>query len=275
MKGSALGIASLCLVALACRPRAPAVGLPPPPPKWLASPVVIWFNPDLDPLLDTANNPLRVKAFTDAADDWNAAFQLLNIQVRIAVKGVPAAPANGAFAADWAQPRCLPVSDFPLAPAVYDRDFFLPDHHFPNRVNTASFGHRVPNLGPQPGPGWTSHDDKPGGSQISMELLAETMPRINPPTATTPPAIVEADIVFHTHFYEANPAPRCPKIPWGFPAGATDYDFKSVALHELGHALGLDHLGPDAKDNVMRPLISTGEILVIGPLELGELKRMY
>lgn len=254
-------------------------GVPPPPGGacW-TGPFTMYFNPNLDAPFDRAlgwNAGARTNAFQAAAGQWNAALAALGSTVRINVTDttVMMPPAGGDFAADWSGFYCVDnTTDAPRLWNVYSRDFMNPHGHSGNGTNTGSFGHPVAAVGPVTnGPGWTGIVRVGGGSYGSAEndALGETQTLLN-----MAGKIREADIVFHTHLV-ANM--NCTLIPWASPVVAGSYDFQSVALHELGHALGLGHIPADGNNpgNVMRPTIMTGQVLAINAVERAALAALY
>jgi hypothetical protein len=220
------------------------------------------------------NAGMRFAAFSAAAAAWNQELMLLGspVQIQVVSTAMQQPPAGGDFAADWAGVMCTDNTSDAVPRNAYYHDFLVPDGHHANGTSTGSFGHPVPMAAPpRPnGPGWTGNQ-KPLGSDVGMDILAETL--------TAPPPggmgnLTEADIVFHTHFLENM---NCSLIPWTVGAQVGFFDFQSVALHELGHALGLGHLGPDnnVPGNVMRPSIRDGQVLSINALERNALAALY
>jgi Matrixin len=258
-------------------------GMPAPLPEGATQlcwqvPFTFYFNPALDPVLEgVPPNPFnaanRLNAVMAAAAAWNAELAALKSTVRINVMSTqlaPQPPITGQFAADWGGQLCL---DGAANANAYLPDFRAPDMHHANGFNTGSFGHQNPMaMPPRPnGIGWTGRTDN-FYSHASVDVLAETLTTPLPPG---PGFISEADIIFHTH-YRMNPM-NCGRIPWTVGRAAGAFDFQSVSLHELGHALGLDHITADANNpgNVMRPMIAQNETLAINAAERAALLAMY
>lgn len=234
-----------------------------------------YYNPTLDAVLDGVpaawNAAARLNAVMMAANGWNNALAAVNSPVRINVVPTQAQPppVTGQFAADWSNVLCM---DGMAMVNVYNRDFLAPDGHHPNMFNTGSFGHPVM-MAPAPRPngvGWTGKTKGPS-SLTDVEVLAETLTN---PALPAGGFISEADVIFHTHFLDNM---NCSRVPWTIGAQLGRYDFQSVALHELGHTLGLDHIAPDGNTpgNVMRPAIFTNETLAINAAERAAIQAMY
>jgi hypothetical protein len=81
-----------------------------------------------------------------------------------------------------------------------------------------------------------------GGMLLAPGVLAATLV-----SAFANGQLVDADIYFN------------PSVPWGTDGGAGAFDFQSVALHEQGHGLGLDHNDAcTASPTVMESVIGLG-----------------
>jgi len=78
------------------------------------------------------------------------------------------------------------------------------------------------------------------------------------------PQIHEADIVFNPQnfvFSESTPT-------------LTEIDFESLAVHELGHLLGLEHIRQE--DSVMHPILFYGVVRrKLNPLDIESIRKLY
>jgi hypothetical protein len=265
------------------------VGAPPALPAGALTPVACWAGPvtiNANTLLDGVLDPLatpndaragaraRLVALQTAAAEWNAVLATIGaaagVNIIVAPVGDPdvgdqptGAPLD--FALDQGAPTC-PTALSPL----FLGDFTGGHAHHPNGQSTASFAHGDVN---KLLPGWTVSTQNGVSSYegADVDVLAETAvdPLVFPGVLAG--RIVEADIGFHTHDSD------CSRIPWSFNgAKPATYDYYSVALHEMGHALGLAHLvDPNGAPNAMAATLHMNTEARITQVEIDALGALY
>lgn len=220
--------------------------------------IEIYANMNVAPALDpNGQGAARLAALQAAAAAWNAELTAIDSKVRIAIldastqRPIKTGKSWNA-AATGLESRCKESSK-EGGQSISDRRFNA------NGVSAASF------LENTNGPGYSTST---AAKSISADALAETSVARG---ATG--YFAEVDVIFHTHDN------TCAQLPWHFdgtsPLGATDYDFQSVALHELGHVLGLDHQAPDNANNAMRLGFAPGSRYAIGVNERNALAALY
>lgn len=254
--------------------------------------VTVWFNEALDPALENgafgAANA-RWNAFQSAVATWNNALTnigpnwpgVANTPVQFTAKRV----LQPAGANDWGVDQGNFACNDAVTGFLVYKDI---DLHLGDAQESTSTGHHVvhgtDNVLRTAGPGWIYSTEpnvhySPG--QSDMEVLARTYLKYN--AANT--RLIEADIGWMTHVASGN---QCDRIPWDFrgvgvipvpvggPPNANRFDYYSVMLHELGHALGLDHFNdPVNNKNVMRPAIGQGQVAEISNTEIDHIKAIY
>ncbi len=202
--------------------------------------VQIRANMSLGSTIDGASeDAARLAALQQAAAAWNTELAAVGANITIDVVGSsspPSAASAGKLSLACKTPEGHQVSTRTKSPP-------------PDGVSTAGFSHDAD------GPGYSA------SSNLSEPLIETIL------TRTSGSGFVsEVDVVFHTH------DSSCKALPWSFRGPRPDhYDFQSAALHAMGHALGVDHVG----GGVMQPTLALGASAQISASDRASLRTLY
>jgi hypothetical protein len=234
---------------------------------WAQRDIRFLFNPSLAPVLDMPGGPgLRIAALAAAVDAWNKALADLGAAQKIILT---VTPPDAVFSHNQAAGVCGDRAGNPVHGFAW----------LPVPGNIVGSTARSMNPARVADHGYTAHRLEGANSNQSHAVDALGVAR----SLAGATGFDSGTIAFMTHTMPLGGGGVCEIIPWSFGVGPVmrdRYDFPTVMLHELGHALGLGHheggcAGVAGSPNVMQSMLLPGSRGTIGRCELDALAKLY
>lgn len=217
--------------------------------------IYVHFNPMLDQALDSDGGLNdRIESFQDAVEEWNVALGAVGALVKLEAR-----IDYGSYASVKGDQIC---SDSINQGKVF-KD--IPISNLTGNLGSSA----MQNTSGQ-GAGWISNSIVPnvdsgggGGQLIPTDLLAMARP-----TMTGTGDLTASSITFYTHWGKKVDG-GCDRIPFQYASPHSHsldpdkYSYEAVALHELGHLMGLSHIDKKADgspaNGIMKSRLGKGE----------------